>query len=515
MVPKNAVTDFHKISRSLLSVLLIMFLISSCKQGQVRQTVVVSENQGQKVAPQFTSDIPGIIRSNLRSQYQQLPSSLLKASFYQIEISIAENYQSLVARESVQYVNNENVNLNEIYLQFFPNAFGPFLIINSSKVNGVEVKPEMQWNNTAAKFKLSSPLRPDEEVLLQLEYELKISTDSSFSYGLFVFANGILSLYQFIPLIPVYDQNGWQVHQPDPKGDLTFNDAAFFQVEVDAPQALILAASGTRVSQSVNDGRRTEIYQAGPVRDFYLAGSEDFQATSRKWQDVVITSYAPAKMKSSSDKVLDYAENALSIFTKDFGPYPYNELDLICATMQGAYGMEYSGIVSISIDLYNPSGGADAATYLQFATVHEIAHQWFFNLVGSNQVMEPWLDEGMAQYATKLYYLERYGVQAADAIKETWLQRWQRIQSQPFPIGEPVSAFINDVQYSAIIYGRAPLFIEAIREKIGDQVFKKFLLDYSQKYLWKNANTDDFRSTAENNCQCSLELQFKDWVYLK
>lgn len=494
----------------IILVFLPIALISSCTGINFSNTAKTADTN--MSSSKFVSGIQGIIQSNLRSQYRQLPQSLDKASFYQVQIVIADDYRSMTGKQSIRYCNNEGSDLNDFYLQLYPNAFGPFLKIKQASINGIAIQPLLKWNDTAAKLDFPTPLKPGDEAFIQLDFELKVPGDFTFSYGLFVYADEILSLYQFIPIIPVFEQGNWRVYEPNTIGDLTYTDAAFFEVTVDAPQSLVMAASGTRVFQEVKNGRRLEIFQAGPVRDFYLAGSPNFQATTRKWQDVVITSYAPSDVQSSSDQVLSFAENALKIFSEEFGPYPYNELDVISAPMHNAYGMEYSGIVSISIDLYDPEGRDRSRTNLEFTTAHEIAHQWFFNMIGSDQVMEPWLDEGMAQFASRLYFLRTGGEQAAYQSEQSFHQRWMRIQSQPIPIGQPVAAY-NERDYSAIIYGRAPLFILALQERLGRDAFEKFLDAYYQKFLWGNVSTVDFRAEAEKACQCNLASQFNQWVY--
>lgn len=492
--------------------LLMIALISSCTGINFSNAAKTADKN--MPSTQFVPGIQGIIESNLRPNYRQLPQSLEKASFYQVQIVIADDYQSLTGKQSIHYYNNEDSDLNDIYLQLYPNAFGPFLKIKQARINGIAVQPLLRWNDTAAKLDFPASLKPGDEAVIELDFELKVPADFTFSYGLFVYADEILSLYQFIPLVPVYEQDGWRVYEPNTIGDLTYTDAAFFEVTVDAPQSLVMAASGTRVIQEVKNGRRLEVFQAGPVRDFYLVGSPNFQATSRRWQDVIITSYAPKDVQSSSEQVLLFAEDALKIFSSEFGPYPYNELDVVSAPMHNAYGMEYSGIVSISIDLYDREGQDGSRTNLEFTAAHEIAHQWFFNMIGSDQVMEPWLDEGMAQYASWLYFLERGGEQAAFQSEQSFRQRWMRIQSQPVPIGQPVAAY-SERDYSAVIYGRAPLFILELQNSMGSDSFAKFLSAYYQKFLWGNVTTADFRAEAEKACQCSLDGQFKDWLYAK
>jgi len=494
--------------------LLCLLFFSACNSFHIK-TSSIALTINPKVPP---TDLQPIVvqavKVNLLLSQQNLPYFLEKASIYQVKVKLADDFKSLSGSESIQYTNNESANLNEIYLQLFPNAFGPYLKIQKVAINGVAIQPVLEFNNTAARFKLDQPLKPGETLQLQLDYTLEVPTDFQFSYGLFVYADGILSLYQFIPLIPVFNEQGWQVSEPITMGDLTFNDSSFFEVQVDAPESLVIAASGVRISQNLENGRHIENYLAGPVRDFYLAASPNYKVSTEKWQDVTINSYALQEYQTSSDLVLAAARHVLEIYSNEFGPYPFTELDLVSAPMHNALGMEYSGIMALSVDLYETPAGVENRNNLEFTAAHEIAHQWFFNIIGSDQVDEPWLDEGMAQFATGLYFQDLHGDFAGDQFRLGWQQRWQRIQSQPIPIGLPVSAYTEE-QYSPIIYGRAPLFIQSLKEKLGRDRFSNFLHNYYQKYQWGIVTTIAFRQIMEESCACSLESQFKDWVYPK
>jgi hypothetical protein len=499
---------------SLLIILIGILLFTACNSFQA-QTALISPTIFPVISPMDLMPIASqAVKVNLLSSQQNLPTFIKEASIYQVKVDIADDFKSLTGSETILYTNNEFTNLTEIYLQLFPNTFGPYLKINQVTINSTVKQPVMEFNNTAARFVLDQPLKPGESIQLSLEYSLEVPTDSQFSYGLFVFADEILSLYQFIPLIPVFNEQGWQVSEPTRMGDLTFDDASFFEVQVDAPASLVIAASGVRTSQKLENGRRFESYLAGPVRDFYLAASPGYKITSAEWQGITINSFALDEFQVNSDLVLATARHALEIYSKEFGPYPYTELDLVSAPMHGALGMEYSGIVALSVDLYDPLAGTDNRMVLESAAAHEVAHQWFFNIIGSDQVDEPWLDEGMAQFATGLYFQDLHGDTAAEQYRLSWQQRWQRIQSQPIPIGLPVSAY-KEEQYSPIIYGRAPLFIQFLQEKLGRAMFSNFLHAYYQKYQWGIVTTAGFRKAAEEACTCSLENQFNDWVYSK
>ena len=247
------------------------------------------------------------------------------------------------------------------------------------------------------------------------------------------------------------------------------------------------------------------------MRDFYLAASRDYKVSTLEWQGVTINSYALQKHQAGSDLVLSVARNALEIYSNEFGPYPYNEIDLVSAPMHGALGMEYSELWRCRL------------TCIMCWPIRKPAFIWNLLLrtrlpingssisLVADQVDEPWLDEGMAQFATAIYYQDRYGASAAEQVRLNWQQRWQRIESQPIPIGLPVSAYLEN-QYSPIIYGRAPLFIQSLQEKLGRDKFSSFLHAYYQKYQWGITTTAIFRQTMEEICACSLESQFKEWV---
>ena len=149
---------------------------------------------------------------------------------------------------------------------------------------------------------------------------------------------------------------------------------------------------------------------------------------------------------------------------------------------------------------------------METTIAHEVAHQWFYNLVGNDQLDEPWLDEALAQYATYLYYLDMYGETAADDYKESWNGRFSRVDNDPIPIGLPVSAY-EGAEYSAIVYGRGPLFVEALAAEMGQATFDTFLADYVVQNQWGIATTDSFRHLAEVHCACDLGDLFARWVY--
>jgi aminopeptidase N len=89
---------------------------------------------------------------------------------------------------------------------------------------------------------------------------------------------------------------------------------------------------------------------------------------------------------------------------------------------------------------------------------------------------------------------------------------WDAVDDQKIPIGKPVSAYTSD-EYVAIIYGRGPLFFQALRQQIGQVTFDSLMKDYTSTFSWDIATTEGFKKLAEKYCNCDLTFLFNEWVY--
>ena len=98
---------------------------------------------------------------------------------------------------------------------------------------------------------------------------------------------------------------------------------------------------------------------------------------------------------------------------------------------------------------------------LETTVAHEVGHQWFYNTVGNDQANEPWVDESLTQYITSMYFLDEYGQNGMDLYRESWTSRWERVKKDATPIGLPATDY-EGASYSAIIYGRGPIFIQTL-----------------------------------------------------
>jgi len=163
--------------------------------------------------------------------------------------------------------------------------------------------------------------------------------------------------------------------------------------------------------------------------------------------------------------------------------------------------------VVVALSIYDPG-----LSFFEGATTHEVAHQWFYSTVGNNQVDEPWLDESLTQYATMLYYGDAYGPNGYEGFRDSLVGRWRRVEGEEIPVGMPVEAY-DETEYSAIVYGRGPLFFEALEKEMGKDEFAAFLKDYYQTFKYDIATTQGMKVLAEQHCGCDLTPLFEKWIY--
>ena len=435
-------------------------------------------------------------------------------SVYHIELTIADDWSSVAGREEVRYTNAETVPLEEVQFRLFPNLLGGAMTVTNSTVNDQEVEPVYEMGSSLMVIPLPEPLQPGEQAVFSLQFQVSVPGSLDQNCGMLSNGGGVLAYAHGYPMIAVFDNSGWNAEIPPEWGDLTFADASYYLVRISAPGDLQIATSGSEVSREAEAGRQELVVAAGPARDFQLAASPAYEVTSRKHGEVMLRAFAPPDFEPRVTLALNAAEDALSVFEERYGPYPYTELGL-AVTPTCALGIEYPGIIALNQRMFTPEQDLKVApeeAWLESTVAHEVAHQWFYNLVGNDQLDQPWLDESLAQFATWEYFSDARGAPAAQAFEDTLAGRWSMVGDQPTPLGLPVREYPPPA-YGAIIYGRGPLFLEALRSFMGVDAFDGFMRDYVEANRWQIATTEGFRALAERHCDCDLSSLFETWIY--
>ncbi|MBK8988879.1 MAG: M1 family metallopeptidase [Chloroflexi bacterium] len=468
--------------------------------------------------PPPTSPSPNqadLFRAGLVSAALDGLDRLDSAPFYHLTLTIDPVGSTVVGQQLIRYTNIEDVSLDDIYLHLFPNLLGGRIEVSNFRLDGRSVNLLYEEiNDSVLRVPLPALLAPGDTVEMTLDFITAVPPETGRNYGVFANVDGVMALAHFYPMLAVYDHSGWNIATPAVFGDATYSDAAFYIVELTAPADQVVVGSGVLTTQSASSETQTQTLAAGPARDFYLVLSSDYAVETVTVGETTINSYAPSAFAASARQAAEHAAVALRIFNARYGDYPYTELDIV-ATPTLALGIEYPGVIAITQREYDPDNPISAArpnsAYLESTVVHEVGHQWFYNVVGNDQLDEPWLDEALAQYVTGVYYGDYYGAEAAQDYADSWRSRWTAVSNAEIPIGLPVSDY-EGAAYSAIVYGRGPLFILALAQEMGEPAFDNFMRDYVAQFAWEIATTKTFMALAERHCQCDLTDLFATWV---
>ena len=434
-----------------------------------------------------------------------------QATRYAIDLTVDIEALTLRGVQRVRVTSAEAEPLSEIVFRLLPNTpgYGGSMAVRSVTVEGLRVEPDLRLDGSAVYVPLAAPLRPGETTELNLVFEGTIPTDPSAGYAQYGYIDGVLALPNAYPMIPVYDDEGWNVELAPTYGDAAFTDTSLYLVRVTLPARMISAASGVEVDRQDNgDGTATVTYASGPMRDFALVASEAYRTVTHAVGEVLVTSYFFSGDEEGGELVLDYASRALEVYEETFGTYPFTELDVV-ETPTLAGGIEYPGLIVVAASLYGERGG-----FFELATVHEVAHQWWYSLVGNDQLDEPWLDESLTQYASLFYFEDRYGPQSAQRVLENTFEvpyRYIQEREQDMAVGLPVASYTEDL-YGAVVYGKGPLFFHAVRQQVGDEAFFEILRTYYDEYRYGVAYPADWMAVAERVSGQELDALYAHWI---
>lgn len=503
----------NKLTIPLLVVLIVLLACSFTKPKSEKSS---PSDMEQMDALEYSFDDTSVFEADLQPDEIGSISDFPLTDIYHLEVVLADDLLSLSGRLQVRYFNRMDGDLAEVYFRLLPNLWGNLMQVSSVSVNGSPVTPRLENGDTALYVPLTEKVPSGGYVDIDLQFSDILPQDGSGNYGTFGFQDETLALAQFYPLIPLRDEDGWRIELYPPDGDVTVTEVANYLVKLSAPKDLIMACSGVQLKREIEADRQVVLQATALSREFYLAASTEYKKQSLSEDGITYTVYSHPEVARGAQKSLEFMTEAVTIFNNRYGAYPYNELEL-AATPTSAGGVEYPGVFAINQVLFDPNGvwgSMNARDAVESVVVHEVAHEWFYNMVGNDQGREPWLDEAVAQYMTYQYFYDYYGPLAGSSFMDSWYARWNRVEQEPIPIGMPVENY-EGLEYGAIVYGRGPIFLHELSGEMGLSAFNQFMKDYFTSYTWKVATSQDFQSLAEKSCGCDLDSLFSDWVYFE
>lgn len=448
-------------------------------------------------------------------------------STYTMDIEYSSDH-SLHVNQSIKYKNSSDINMDKIYLHLYPKAFSEGavnkavalsnyqkaypngesfgnIIIEKLKVCDKETDPIYMGEDNQLLVVETGGLKPDDFMTLQLEYNVIIpNCNHRFGYG-----ENVINVANFYPIVAVYDGE-WNLDAYHTNGDPFYSDVANYSVTITAPNDLVLANTG-EITKTTKKEKTTYEIKALAVRDFAFCLSDKFSVASEKYQNVEIKYYYYDDINYAQS--LKTAVDSIKTFNRLFGTYPYSTFSVVKTNFVYG-GMEYPNLVLIS-DL--------CSTYADYQNViiHETAHQWWYGLVGNNEFDYGWLDEGLTDYSTALFYRENpdYGVDFNELIKNTTNSYVTFVDVYTKVLGgvdttmnRPLNEYSTEPEYVYIAYVKGVLLFDSLRTNCGDEKFLKALGKYFNTYKYQNVTPDHLIGCFEKVMSCEMSGFFNSWI---
>ncbi|MDM5335819.1 M1 family metallopeptidase [Fictibacillus enclensis] len=407
---------------------------------------------------------------------------------YQIDAKYDSKENMLKGHLKVKFKNRYKKNLKEVRFNVWSNAK------EYQDQGGSVTITNMKSNHEPVNFKLENSVlqvftRPQAlNKVVEIEFSFNITVpENNDRYGR---TDKIVKLGNALPVLAVYDSEGWNTDPFYEYGDSFFAEASEYNVSFLTEKSMKVVSSGSETNYYYKNEYTLHTFKAKQARDFSLVLSKDFLKQTLPLKNHVINVYYLPEQQSQLNLIKQTTRDSFELFEKTFGKYPWKEFDV--ALTDGWFGgMEFSQFVMVS--LYDGLSEED----LKFNVAHEIAHQWFYAIVGSNQHDEPWLDEALASYAALLYKNDTNNL-TAGPVEDPYY----KLTSTVTDFMNKGDEGINNYYYMTYIYGTTALY--DLRLLVGDKPFYQTLKQYIRENQYKIATTQEFIKLFERKNKLDL-----------
>lgn len=493
---------------------------------------------------------------------------------YKIKVTLDDKKHELSAYEEIKYINNSVTSLSYIYFHLWPNAYknhqtalakqlledGETKFYYSKpeergyidsldfKVNGKSVKVEYDAEHIdICKLILNEPIRSHDTITISTPFHVKLP-DAKFSR--LGHTGQAYYITQWYPKPAVYDNTGWHQMPYLNQGEF-YSEFGTFDVSITVPQNYLLAATGDRIDAfeeeewlnmkvaetealvksnrfNNNDnsfpesatGKKTIRFMQSNVHDFAWFADKRFHVlrdrvklpASGRMVDtwVFFTNNEPNLWKKS----LEYVNDATLFYSYFIGDYPYNHVTAIDGVIAAGGGMEYPNITVI--------GEADNDFTLETVIMHEVGHNWFYGIMGSNERDFPGMDEGLNSFYEMRYIQAKYPEKKLTSLlgrdstfKFLGLNKFPHKES--YKLAYLLSARKNLDQaintesskftkynYGAIVYAKSAIVFDYLMSAVGNEKFDDGMRFYFDNWKFKHPTPRDLQKTLEYHCAIDM-----------
>ncbi|MBP2241331.1 ABC-type dipeptide/oligopeptide/nickel transport system permease subunit [Cytobacillus eiseniae] len=298
-------------------------------------------------------------------------------------------------------------------------------------------------------------------------------------------------LAQWYPMAATYQDGKWNKEDYSDGGETYHTDFSDYRVQYKLPEGYSFVSTAEKDPALLKSEGTVKINK---VRDFFIAIIKDMEVHEMKANNGVnIRLFTKKDHNKGIEDTLELAQDALRFYQEKIGEYPHKQLDMILD--HGAF-MEYPGIVTINPYIQD-------TYFYRNAIVHEIAHQYFYGVVSNDPYHQAWIDEGITEFATSMYFYAGRNQSEGQAFS---IPNRRMEMVNELGLGRQYSNVpLHELKSSAFIYGQPAMeLLKMMKDKYqlkGEDVkivSMQFLSDYYHHFQYKEVNTDEFIRFAKD-----------------
>lgn len=377
---------------------------------------------------------------------------------YNYALAWSARNRSLSGRGSIRVRNESAAELRSVWLRLRPNY--PTELERIKNVRGARINGQAA-GKSMLRLRLDRPLGANQSARVFFDMELKVPTENT-SLGR---SAGVDLFGDALPVVAVAGQGGLRIGPEPSYGEASFNPVANWRVRLKVPNGLEPVLPGDAEWTDAHNHSNTWVATAS-VRDFAFAIGR-FSTTHGRASGTSLTVYAPAALDRDLPSALRRVRNAFSKMQGWYGGYRLPDLKVVLGDLEFG-GSEYPGLVFSTPDNATIS--------------HEVAHQWFYGLVGNDQYSDPFLDESLTAFSEQRFH-KSYRCDLARPIRgehglSTGMSYWQK----------------HPAAYEDTIYRGGACALTVLQRDLGAALFDRALRAYVAANADKIAGVNDFLS---------------------
>jgi len=430
---------------------------------------------------------------------------------YQMKLRLDVANNILYGTTLLNTQNTSGKTLDELWFTAYPNCFQSidktpapleayyagfnqgWLRFSLIKVNGQDV--QFTEKEASIQVKTVSAIAPEANIQVEMTWRAQIPR-LQYRYGS---NNTVYMLGNFYPTLNVLSKDGWHNSYNSVFGDPFCFQSAYYAVSLNIPNAYNVVATGRTLSQtSEDDGRDTYLIEARDARDFSLLVMYDYTEIKEEIKGVTIKCYFPRKHPEIAQQILRKSGQIIAYYASQFGSYPYEEFKVAFVPMQGFHGMEYSGLIFLREEFLQAGYEPELS---DFILAHEIAHQWWYGMVGNDQLREPWLDEGLANWSAYKYLQEVEGKPIPAGLE----------YKEGTNLGKELKEMYSRQEYYLTAYTGGEAFWFGLEKELGHETVIKVLRRYLANYKNKIATTQDLMDIIKMEAHQDMSGYIYKW----